>query len=221
MSEARLNCLNQLKAVSNANVILVTPDNLTEFVAKKEPLHPAYEFLSETHRSDYLRCYFMHHFGGGYSDIKETPQSWSPAFNLLNSSSDLWTIGYQEPSSQHLKFPPGSNLEEEYRRNWRFFIGNGAFIYKAQTPITQEWYEQVNNLLDENLEALNDFPAQHPQDKWKRKSSNLILRTLRLGRSRYPLRWEQLMGEIHHPLSYKYRMHIKRTLPAPSTFNYR
>ena len=68
MNETRLNGLNKLRSVSGCNVVLITPDNLNDFLI--EPLHPAYKYLSLVHRSDYLRAYFMHYHGGGYSDIK-------------------------------------------------------------------------------------------------------------------------------------------------------
>jgi len=59
MSTNRRACLNSIVAKSNCEVELVTSDNLGRFVLNHHPLHEAYEFLSYTHRSDYLRCYFM------------------------------------------------------------------------------------------------------------------------------------------------------------------
>ena len=41
--------------------------------ADVEPLlgevHPAYEYLSLVHRSDYLRCELLHRYGGLYADL--------------------------------------------------------------------------------------------------------------------------------------------------------
>jgi hypothetical protein len=70
MSSNRIKCLEDLKKRSEANVILVNNKNLHEYILKSNPLHPSYGYLSETHKSDYLRTYFMHFHGGGYSDVK-------------------------------------------------------------------------------------------------------------------------------------------------------
>jgi hypothetical protein len=55
------------------------------------PLHPAFKYLSYVHKSDYLRSYFMHFYGGGYADIKKysSNNNWKECFNLLNSNTDI------------------------------------------------------------------------------------------------------------------------------------
>jgi len=80
MSDARKQSLEQLKQVSDMNVILVTKDNLHTYILPDHPLHEAYKYLSETHKSDFLRIYFMNFYGGGYSDIKRATGSWKPAY---------------------------------------------------------------------------------------------------------------------------------------------
>lgn len=67
----RFRSLNQFKEISEVDVILITKDNLHEYILPENPLHPSYKYLSAVHRSDYLRTYFMHFYGGGYSDIKK------------------------------------------------------------------------------------------------------------------------------------------------------
>jgi hypothetical protein len=71
MSQNRLDGLHNLQTVSECEVILVTPQNLNQYILPDAPLHPGYKYLSETHKADYLRTYFMHFYGGGYSDIKK------------------------------------------------------------------------------------------------------------------------------------------------------
>ena len=56
--------IESMKNKSGAEIILVTSGNLSEYIAV-EKIHPAYNFLNFAHKADYLRCYFMHHFGGG------------------------------------------------------------------------------------------------------------------------------------------------------------
>src|SRR5690606_1936777 len=63
LTENRLRCLESIKKNSGVPFVLVTPGNLEEYIVNEHPLHPAYEYLSLIHRSDYLRCYFMHHHG--------------------------------------------------------------------------------------------------------------------------------------------------------------
>ena len=58
-----------LRENSGCNIILIHDGNLHEWIIPGT-LHSSYKYLSYTHRSDYLRCYFSHYYGGGYSDIK-------------------------------------------------------------------------------------------------------------------------------------------------------
>ena len=71
MSDNRKRCLQNLKNQIGVPVQLITPDNLGDYLLPAYPLHPSYQLLSETHRADYLRTYFMNFYGGGYTDIKE------------------------------------------------------------------------------------------------------------------------------------------------------
>jgi hypothetical protein len=46
---------------------------------------------------DYSRGYFMHFYGGGYSDIKHIHYDWLPYFEkLYNGAEDMYAIGYHE-----------------------------------------------------------------------------------------------------------------------------
>src|SRR3990172_6981039 len=95
------NLAASIKALKNQRVelVLVTPKNLGEYVKKAGvPLHPGYQSLSLTHRADYLRCYFMHFFGGGYSDVKKMSGNWKQAFRDLEAAPDKYINGYQEVS---------------------------------------------------------------------------------------------------------------------------
>ncbi|WP_310529783.1 hypothetical protein, partial [Nocardioides sp.] len=62
--------LAELRAQEDLVVVLVSPANLSEWLIRAHPPHPAYEHLSLVHRSDYLRCYLLHHHGGAYCDLK-------------------------------------------------------------------------------------------------------------------------------------------------------
>jgi len=75
MSRQRHLCLEQLKKVTLCEVVLVTPHSLGKYLLDDHPLYPSFFYLSQTHKADYLRTYFMRFHGGGYTDIKQTTGS--------------------------------------------------------------------------------------------------------------------------------------------------
>jgi len=77
-----------MEEITGCKVCCVYKDDLSKYILE-HPLHEAYEYLSETHKADYLRTYFMHFYGGGYSDIKRSSGSWLKAFDDLENS-DKW-----------------------------------------------------------------------------------------------------------------------------------
>ena len=199
----RTRCLEQFKNVSEANVILVTKDNLKDYILPGTPLHPAYEFLSDTQKSDYLRCYFMHFLGGGYSDIKETSGSWRKSFDDLESS-DKWANGYREIGPDGVAHEPD---DEAFKDKWDALIGCGAYIFKPKTALTQDWYDGMIGLMDKHLEQLQKNPAKNPQDSQETGSG-------------YPIGWNEF-NRIFHKLIFKYSDKILQTVPTPIFSNYR
>jgi len=82
-------CLRTIRRNSGLPVVLVTPDNLLEYVP--DP-HPAYPFLHLAHRADYLRCYLLHNYGGIYLDCDTIClQSLAPLFDELKTCD---AVGY-------------------------------------------------------------------------------------------------------------------------------
>lgn len=203
MSENRKRCLSQLKQTSGCNVILVDPSNLQNYILPEHPIHPAFEYLSLTHKADYLRTYFMHFHGGGYSDIKETGGSWIDAFKELYSNDEKWICGYREVP-HGVAYPPN-------RDKWRELIGNGAYICKPQTQLTTEWYSEMIALLDTKLERLKQFPATHPQEQGDSRPDY----------NGYPMEWNEMLGRIFHKICYKYKERLMNKLPLLSFCNYR
>ena len=94
MSADRSAALQSLMLNIGCPVVLLTPDTLTNWVLPEHPLHPAYPYLSLTHKADYLRVYMMYHHGGGYTDIKRVTRNWRPLFEALLSSRRiaLWPL---------------------------------------------------------------------------------------------------------------------------------
>ena len=199
MSNNRLEAIENLKQVSECNIVLIKKNDIESYILKEHPLHPAFEYLSETHKADYLRTYFMHFYGGGYSDIKKTTGSWKQSFEKLKNS-DKWICGYREVQ-YGVAYQPLSN-------EWEKFIGNGAYICKPQTPFTTEWYNEMIKLLDTKLEKLKEHPSSRP-DNSTEKGTN------------YPIEWNEMLGRIFHRVIYKYLDHISYDLSLPIFVNYR
>lgn len=204
MTENRLQSLKNLKTRSGIEIQLITPENVQNFILPDYPLHPAYEYLSLVHRSDYLRCYFMHHFGGGYSDLKSCQHSWSPIFDKLQKSS-AWLIGYPELRKTDL----GARDLPQVRKNMVSYLsqitGNGAYICRAYTPFTTEWYAELHQRLDAKYEIVK----QNPGNVWGDNTG-------------YPFQWSELNGDITHPLILKYmQFTLKDERLRPILTNYR
>jgi hypothetical protein len=201
ITQNRKDCLEQLINTTECTVKLITKKDLHEYILPAYPLHPGYEYLSETHKADYLRCYFMHFHGGGYTDIKRTTGSWKNAFEEFNQSV-YWICGYPETDSNVAYTPLISK--------WTELIGAGAFICKPQTEFTNEWYTEMISVLDKKLKDLKENPAKFPQD-CKEKSEYFFY----ISNSQYPIEWNELLGRIFHKIVYKYKKNIINTLPMP------
>lgn len=198
MSKNRLIHLQCLINNCKCKVVLVNTLNLENFILKDHPLHPAYQYLSATHKSDYLRTYFMNFYGGGYSDVKGTRASWKEHFDdLLNS--DKWVCGYPEIE--------GGVGYEPLNDKWRDLVGNGCYICKPNTPFTNEWYNEMIKLLDEKLELLKENPATNARDCFENSK-------------KYPIKWVEMLGRIFHQYNYKYKEKFSNKLPMCICQNY-
>jgi len=191
MSSDRKNALLGLVKNSHCPVLLITPDNLHKYT--NFPIHESFQYLSETHKADYLRTHFMHFHGGGYSDIKNTTGSWLECFTDLEES-DKWMCGYPE-------------LEGHGGDNWRKLIGNCSYISKKLTPLSHEWYSSMIKVLDSKLDVLKKHPASFPQDT--------------KDQSNYPLAWEEILGDIFHKVCSNHLERLVNTLPISIFENYR
>lgn len=198
MTQNRLSSIQQLKSTSECEVILIDKNNLSNYLVDEHPLHPSYQYLSAVHRADYLRTYFMHFYGGGYSDIKKTRGSWKKAFEKLYNS-DTWIIGYKEIY--------GGNAPTVDVKLCNILIGNGSYICKKNTLLTTEWYSKMLKVLDTKLHELKMYPAKHPRDA---QSKN----------SKYPIGWTEILGNIFHPLIIKYNNKVLFGVPMCICNNY-
>lgn len=185
MSANRKSGLKSLEQKAKVPVILITPKNLKDFLIEDAPLHPAFVYLSLVHRSDYLRCYFMHHHGGGYADVKTFHHSWINAFSNLKKKKDKFIIGYPEVGGIA---PVGGQLEKDLKFHLPLLIGNGAYICRSNTKFTAEWYHELHRRMDEYQPLLEKHHNGEIAD--------------------YPVPYTFLLGQIFHPLSLKYHKNL-------------
>lgn len=135
MSEQRQLRLQELREfAAPVRVRVLTPETIPSLQRPDAPFHPAYPYLSAVHRSDYLRAYFMHFHGGGYSDIKSyLAGSWLSAFRHMDTRPDI-LLSYRFPG--------------------------GAMIGRPNTELTRRWYTEVCRRLDQHLPALKAYPGR-------------------------------------------------------------
>ncbi|WP_271394792.1 hypothetical protein [Neomicrococcus lactis] len=171
----------------------MTAETIPQFEVPGNPYHPNWQSLSLVHRADYLRCYLMHHYGGGYVDLKRLTADWSSVFDRFDEEPNLWAIGYPEVSSTAVA-EVGGLLGLVLRRNYRKLIGNGAFIFRPHTPLTAEWLAEVERRIDLHSKELRLSPGNE-----------------RGNNSGYPVRWTEILGEVLAPLVLKYNEHIEST----------
>ena len=199
MSANRINCLNSLRTSSLCEVNLIHQDNLCDWIID-DTFHPAYKYLSYTHRSDYLRCYFSHYHGGGYSDIKHCSFSWLPYFSTLASDPNIFMLGYPERRRKDVAIYPLS-----LKLPHMIIPGMGQFIFKPRTSLTSAWLQSVHNILDMNYVYLQKYPGTyHPRAINGGVHTRNLLHKLKYCDSQYPLLWNEILGSVLHPLLYSY-----------------
>jgi hypothetical protein len=205
LNQNRLNGLQSIINNSNVNHILITNDTLPSYILDNHPLHPGYEYLSDVHKADYLRTYFMHHHGGGYTDIKPCSWDWNPYFDQLEAS-DAFGIGAPEDEGE-LSVTPKQRAW--LGQHWDKLMTNDLYIFKSNTEFTTRWYNKLLNIMDIKFNNLQKFPA-----KDSREAADTVV-------TRYPIEWGEILLEIFHPLCYEYTDKLIKTMPLPITENYR
>ena len=175
----RLKGLETMHKNIGVHIEFLDKSGIEERILPEAPLHPAYRYLSCIHKSDYLRCYFMHHFGGGYADIKPYSKNnnWRQCFALINADRNIDVIGMHEVvnGSPYREYNTPVGREK--------LLGNGFFIARKKSEFTSLWYEELMRLMDRRLEDLKANPA-----------------TDEFGGENYPLRWGEVQGEVFHKI---------------------
>jgi hypothetical protein len=205
MNDNRKSGLASLFINSKVEVVLVDNDNLHSYILERYPLHEGFEYLSDVHKADYLRTYFMHHHGGGYSDIKPCSWDWNPYFDALENSL-AYGIGAPEDEGE-LSVTP--RQRRWLGQHWDKLMTNDLYIFKPQTEFTYKWYAGLLNTMDRALEKLKAHPAKN-----SREAADTFV-------THYPLDWGEPLLEVFHPLCYEYTDRLIKSMPLPVTENYR
>lgn len=85
MTPNRIAGLAAMREFIGVPVELLDHDGIMSRILPGHPLHEGYQYLSCVHKSDYLRSYFMHFYGGGYGDIKffKNGGNWIECFDMI------------------------------------------------------------------------------------------------------------------------------------------
>ncbi len=235
LSDNRKRSLESMQKAPGGNIIFINRDTLSNYILPEVPLHEGYQYLSPIQKGDYLKCYFMHHYGGGYSDIKQTLRPWAEYFDRINNNKNLYVIGYGEREVGHVARIENCRLDasksvyckdltlsedgkswssHHIRNGWKQLIGNGLFICRKNTPLTLDWWNGLNEKMDGYLEELKKYPGKWPRDAYNH------INPYTKENSKYPIPWAVIHGNIFHPLTLKYHKHINQDLPYPVMSNY-
>lgn len=181
----RLKGLETMRKNLGVPIEFLDKKGIEERILPEAPLHEGYKYLSCNHKSDYLRCYFMHHFGGGYADIKpySKDNNWKQCFDYINRYGEIEIIGQHDSKGGIAAKELKTNLIAEV------LLSCGWMICRPHSSFTEEWLSRVNRMLDEKLSELRKFPATEP-----------------LGGHGYPIRWGGVCGEIFHRWQHEFFM---------------
>jgi hypothetical protein len=208
MSANRSRCFDSIIENSQIPVILITESNLNQYI--KDEMHPGFDFLSATHKSDYLRSYFMYNYGGGYSDIKFCDHSWIPYFKKLENSEKFFN-SFPEQSSKTVAYKPAKDYY--YKLG-----GTSQYIFKKNTPFAKRWLDETNAKMDEiYLELVQNPGTYHPRaiKGGVHGEPGIFLD------SKYPLEWNELLGRILHRIQLDYFDQFLLDMPFPNIKDYR
>lgn len=206
------------------DVQLITLDNLGDWILPDHQLHPAWAYLSAIDRADYLGAYLMHHFGGGYSDLKRTGSSWLETFRTVQRGGFVgagypevgrWGVAQFDLDGRRDRFALHRSNWWRWRWlqfRWRSLIGNGAYIFLPRTAFTSAWLTAVERQLDAFHHLLRAHPAKDPRERRGSEYHGEV--------SQYPLNWAHLHADIFHPLVLRYHRSILQTLPPPKFGDY-
>lgn len=212
ISETRKAALSVLHQ-SVSNLVLLNTPRFYALENQEIPIHRAFKYLTDVHKSDYARAYVMYFYGGGYSDVKPNSFDWKPYFDKLYSS-EYDAIGYAEKNPGDIAiFYSDKETKDYVDKNYYRFMGNGHYIFKPKTDMAFKWITEIHQKLDIIYDKLISNPGitVHITDPTYKQ----LLKD-------YPLEWNEICGKILHKLQYEYRLeNILTDMPFTNNVNYR
>lgn len=183
LTQNRLEGLKSMRENLGVPIEFLDKKGIEGRILPEAPLHPAYKYLSATHKSDYLRCYFMHFYGGGYADIKfyTRENNWRDCFDYINRHPEMEILGTRESLTGGRR--PIYNTKDGAAR----LLVCGFFICRPRSWFTGEWYRRMLAKMDAKKDALKKHPARSPTER----------------SPEYPMRWVELHGLIFHDLLFE------------------
>lgn len=183
MTARRKQSVDEIRQKSGLEVVLVTPETLPGLKTKYSlpDLPEAYQYLSVTHKSDYLRMLLAKHVGGAYVDIKPINRSIRPCLLALNNDLSKDFLGQRIFSPKFLA-SLGSQQKESMAKNIVKITCFGFFVSKPNGAFATEMLSRMERYMEENLDALKTCPAVFGRQVWGLKG--------------YPIPWVGLLGNI-------------------------
>lgn len=191
----RYHALQSLISNIGVPVIMITQENYKNFEKRDYPYHPAFNYLSGVHKSDYIRTYLLYHYGGGYHDIKFREESWKDEWEKFKDA-NISIIGRREKSQDVIV--GDINIKQNYDN----FITMGWIICRPYINYTEKMLETIENILTKNFEKLKQFPAPEPRYIKPDDDENA-----------YPLKYNELLTPHMYHLQTENKDHIEYTLP--------
>jgi hypothetical protein len=237
MSPARKRALEMMKRNLGVPLRLITSmDDVRALSKPEDPIHPLVfhepQVLSSNHIVDILRGYIMHHYGGGYLDVKPMYRNWSQYFSLFDDDLDLWFLAPPQRGwwdvGCHESYLAKTGLSpvdcDIIRRNWAYIGSDACWIARPYTPLTKSFRALVNETLNRKWDEILKNPVPpasknrccapwiNPKE-WT-SSPDAPVR-------RYPLRWVEVHAEAFDSLQLMWGpKHIRLSLPRYAEESY-
>ena len=162
----RLEAFNSLRRSVGVPLHLVTSDNLKQYVLPGYPLHPAFNFLTPVHKSDYLFGYFSHHVGGAFHDIKQPFGNWTPYFDRMErirGPREAWLVG--SPSlREHIACQEPMAADDQMCLRLRRSRGENASHWRSVLPEFRTAY--INGRYDP-FDGTRGACCERVRDAWR------------------------------------------------------
>ena len=204
MSKNRFAAFKSLVEKIGVPIILITSKNFPSFIKQSHPIHKSFELLSGVHKSDYMRAYLLHHYGGGYHDIKHREESWQDCWGDWLFDDSIWIYGRRENNRGAIGYPPN---ESHICNHYDKLVTMGWVICKPNTKYTGTLLYKIEDVLDRKYPELVAHPGYNSAGYYHENPFQMV------EENNYPLRWLEILGEIFHPLMLEFTEHIKYGIP--------